>query len=213
MSRANYDATAAGTATPAAPGDDAELLHVCAEFHRLYAATEALPRKAGESLVIAALARRRNATDRIALITATTDAGRRAKAAVASVLLDEWGTHETSRTVIFARAVLRDIGGVVAERTEAMSTNPIADDFPTIAAKIPTVTGRKRAKRSTPLPTNVIPIRPRTGRQECVRTGPCDAPAAPGRFVQVFAELTEQWAARRAPRRSAVVLPFSAERE
>ena len=64
----------------------------------------------------AALERRWAATDQIALIPAMTDAGRRAKAAVASALLDEWGKLETSSTVIFARAVLRDIS---ARRTAA----------------------------------------------------------------------------------------------
>jgi hypothetical protein len=101
MPEANHDNT-----TP-----DAALLKLCAEFHRLHAVAYAMPREADEAEMAAALDRRWAASDQIATIPATTDAGRRAKAAVASALLDEWGALETSHTIIFARNVLRDIGG------------------------------------------------------------------------------------------------------
>jgi hypothetical protein len=101
MSKADHD-----TITP-----DAGLLNLCAEFHRHHAAAYALPRLADEALMEAALDQRWATSDQIALTPAMTDAGRRAKALVASVLLDEWGALETSHTILFARNVLRDIGG------------------------------------------------------------------------------------------------------
>ena len=96
---------------PAATGDDAELIALCDEFHRLHAAAYAPFVEEDEALMETALRWRRAASDQIALIPATTDTGRRAKAAVASAVLDEWGSLETSHAIIFARAVLRDIGG------------------------------------------------------------------------------------------------------
>ncbi len=75
-----------------------------------------------------------------------------------------------------------------------------------------------RAKRPAPLPPNVIPIRPpppTDGWEFCMKPGPCPCadPCAwgiqPGQFVPVFRELTQQWAANQAPRRSAAILPFS----
>jgi hypothetical protein len=107
---------AAPLAAPAAAGEDAELLRLCTEFHRLHAVAYALPREADEAEMVAALDRRWAVSDQIALIPAMTDAGRRAKAAVASALLDEWGNLETSQTILFARNVLRDIS---ARRTAA----------------------------------------------------------------------------------------------
>jgi hypothetical protein len=63
VSQADHDATAARSEPLAASGEDTELLCLCADFHRLYAAAETLPLDADETLVIAALARRWDATD------------------------------------------------------------------------------------------------------------------------------------------------------
>jgi hypothetical protein len=59
---------------------------------------------------------------------------------------------------------------------------------------------------AAPAAADVIPIRP--PKIHCVKTGPCPCEEPTGRFVAAFAELTEQWA-NRAPRRSAIVLPFA----
>jgi len=81
---------------------------------------------------------------------------------------------------------------------------------------------------------DVIPIRPPQpdadiSASHCVKTGPCPCeapcrwavqalddirrvewpPHASGRFAPIFRELTPLWTANRAPRRSAVVLPFT----
>ncbi len=104
--------------------NDVELLRLCADFHRLHTVAYALPRladEADEAEMVAALDRRWGTSDQIALIPAVTDAGRRAKAAVASVLLDEWGALETSHTILFARNVLRDIGGIEPPMTERVA--------------------------------------------------------------------------------------------
>ncbi len=100
--------------------NDVELLRLCADFHRLHTVAYA-QREADEAEMEAALHQRWAATDQIATIPAVTDAGRRAKAAVASVLLDEWGNLETSHTILFARNVLRDIGGIEPPMTERVA--------------------------------------------------------------------------------------------
>jgi hypothetical protein len=93
-----------------ADGTDAELLALCAAFHEEHAAANALGQ---EEVCEAALDRRWDLSDEIQDIPATMEAGRRAKAAVAVVLLLENGADvSTSGDLVFALATLRDIAGV-----------------------------------------------------------------------------------------------------
>src|SRR3954463_12934135 len=79
-----------------------------------------------EPLLVSILRRRWGTSDQIALIPAMTDAGRRAKAAVASSLLDEMGSIETSQAIIFAQAALRDMAGTM-EPPRALEKKPNPD--------------------------------------------------------------------------------------
>jgi hypothetical protein len=93
-----------------ADGTDAELLALCAAFHEEHAAANA---PGTEEVCEAALARRWDISDDIQDIPATTEAGRRAKAAVGVVLLQEnRGDEYLDEDVEFAMAALRDIAGI-----------------------------------------------------------------------------------------------------
>jgi hypothetical protein len=115
-------ATAAVTAARGAPlaasqrweidGPDAELLALCAAFHEQHAAALAVPGDDDGGLT-AALDERWDISNEIQDIPATTEAGRRAKAAVAVVLLlENGGDVSTSGDLVFAMAALRDIAGI-----------------------------------------------------------------------------------------------------
>ncbi len=104
----------ARAATPA-PGDDAELLGLCTEFHQQHAAVLATPSIDGEDALTAALYERWDISDEILVLVPQTDAGRRAKAHVALVLLVEnQGDEPTSSDSIFVLATLQDIVGRAA---------------------------------------------------------------------------------------------------
>jgi hypothetical protein len=111
--------TAAVTAARGAPlaasqgwetdGPDAALLALCAAFHEENAAANT---PGPEDVWEAALDRRWDLSDEIQDIPAITEAGRRAKAAVAVVLLLGNGADDsTSGDIEFALATLRDIAG------------------------------------------------------------------------------------------------------
>ena len=104
-------ARAAPVAAAVATGDDAELLSLCAEFHRVHAAVIAA--RGSDALQEAALDERLDVSDEIQHMPATTLAGHRAKAAVAVVLLREnnGGDLCDSNDVDFAFAALREIAG------------------------------------------------------------------------------------------------------
>jgi hypothetical protein len=111
-------ATAArGAPVAALPADgaDAELLELCAEFHHQHAAAIATPVDDDNALT-AALDERWEISDEIRDIAATTDAGRRAKAHVALVLMVEnEGAEPVDQASIFVLAALGDIYGRAAE--------------------------------------------------------------------------------------------------
>ena len=77
---------AASPTIPQATGPDADLLNLCAEFHRHHAAASAAPGDADLSTV---LRQRWDVSDRIEGMQPITAAGRSAKAAIALMLLDE----------------------------------------------------------------------------------------------------------------------------
>jgi hypothetical protein len=91
---------------------DAKLLAMCIAFHEQHAAALAVADGDGDGLT-AALDVRWNISDRIKDIPAATDAGRRAKAGVAVVLLHENGAAESfcDADKSFAYAALLDISG------------------------------------------------------------------------------------------------------
>jgi hypothetical protein len=100
----------------AAAGDDAELIALCAEFHHQHAAAIAAPIDDDDALT-AALDERWKISDEIRDIAATTDAGHRAKAHVALVLMVEnEGAEPVDQASIFVLAALQDIVGSTATR-------------------------------------------------------------------------------------------------
>jgi hypothetical protein len=94
---------------------DAKLLAICVAFHEQHAAAMAVAHD-DENGLTAALDVRWNISDRIKDIPAATNAGRRAKAGVAVVLLHENGVAEsfTDADTSFAYAALLDISGRTA---------------------------------------------------------------------------------------------------
>jgi len=98
------------TATPPDGTPDAELLRLCAEFHRLQAAVNAA---SGGAALDAAMNARWTITDRIKALVPATAAGHRAKAAVAIVLLREGSVGDdgdaADSDVSFAFVVLTDL--------------------------------------------------------------------------------------------------------
>jgi hypothetical protein len=104
-------ARAAPVASAMATGDDAELLALCAEFHRVHAVVIAA--RGDESCQEAALDERLDVSDEIQHTPANTLAGHRAKASVAVVLLREnnGGDGSASNDVDFAFAALLEIAG------------------------------------------------------------------------------------------------------
>jgi hypothetical protein len=103
-------ARAAPVALPEAAGDDAELIKLCAECHRLTAVMAAWPRDDDNGFE-ANLRERWKVSDAIMSLSAATDRGRREKAMVALVQLEENygpGEGQTIRTVL---AALSDIAG------------------------------------------------------------------------------------------------------
>jgi hypothetical protein len=102
---------APGAAMQASGGDDAELIALCAEFHHQHAAAIATPIDDDDALT-AALDERWKISDEIRDIAATTDAGRRAKAHVALVLMVEnEGAEPVDSASVFVLATLQDIAG------------------------------------------------------------------------------------------------------
>ena len=81
-------AHAAPVASPGATGDDAELLGLCTEFHGLSAVMAAWPRDDDRGFC-AKLVERWDVSDDIMSLSATTDRGRREKAAIALFMLEE----------------------------------------------------------------------------------------------------------------------------
>jgi hypothetical protein len=97
-----------------AAGSDAELLELCAEFHHRHAAALATPTN-DDAALTAALNERWEISDEIRDIAATTEAGRRAKARVALVLMVEnEGAEPVDQASIFVLEALRDIAGSAA---------------------------------------------------------------------------------------------------
>jgi hypothetical protein len=114
-------ARGAPVASAVATGDDAELLALCAEFHRVHAAVIAA--RGYDALQEAALDERLDVSDEIQQMPATTLSGHRAKASVAVVLLREsnGGDGSNSNDVDFAFDALLEIAG------EAHAANSAAD--------------------------------------------------------------------------------------
>ena len=119
----------AGAAPLRAAGDDAELIRLCGDFHRLTAAM------AGWSVddddgFDAKMSERWAVSDRIMLLSATTDTGRRQKAAVALVGLEENYKPTEGQTIRTTLAALRDIAGtaVAATASGACLLPPAAGD-------------------------------------------------------------------------------------
>jgi hypothetical protein len=103
-------AHAAPVASPDGAGDDAALIRLCAEFHRLNAVQAAWSHDDDDGFG-ANLNQRCSISDNVMALSATTDRGRREKAAVALVLFEDmYGTGDgyTTRTTL---AALRDIAG------------------------------------------------------------------------------------------------------
>jgi hypothetical protein len=101
-----------------APGDDAELIRQCEEFHRINAEADAHP-AGDEDGLNAILDRREMRVARLVALPARTDAGRRAKCSVALVLFDqsfdgEEGATEEGWTMGVVFKVLRDVAGRAA---------------------------------------------------------------------------------------------------
>jgi hypothetical protein len=94
------------TAAQATAGEDAEILELCAEFHRLHGAVAAVGRDDDDGIEFA-LDQRWRVSHLIENIVPATDAGRRAKAAIGFVLLAE-DPGDGSRNVNFAIAALRE---------------------------------------------------------------------------------------------------------
>jgi hypothetical protein len=93
-----------------AAGDDAELIRLCAEFHRLHGAANAAPGD-DNAAIEAALDARWETSDAIQRTPAATIDGHRAEASVAIVLLREnnRGDEFSSGDAAFAYATLLDI--------------------------------------------------------------------------------------------------------
>jgi hypothetical protein len=109
--------SAHGAPTVAPTGTaDAELLELCAEFHHQHAAALATPTD-DDAALTAALDERWEISDEILDAAATTEAGRRAKAHVALVLMVEnEGAEPVDQASIFVLAALQDIVGSTAAR-------------------------------------------------------------------------------------------------
>ena len=88
---------------------DAALLAVCAEFHRLNAVLLSVPSDDEHALEQAWDARQR-VTDQVASMRPTSDAGRRAKAAVAFSILSETPNWERGSEWAFAMAAFQAEG-------------------------------------------------------------------------------------------------------
>jgi hypothetical protein len=118
--------TAAVAAARAAPvpaaGDDAELIRLCAEFHHLTAAMAAWSVEDDDGFD-AKMSERWAVSDRIMLLSATTDTGRRQKAAVALVGLEENYQPTEGQTIRTTLAALRDIAGTAIAATTAVPAN------------------------------------------------------------------------------------------
>jgi hypothetical protein len=94
-------------AVAAAPHPDADLLTLCAEFHRRHAAADAV---SDDDDLAAALRQRWDVSDRIEDMRPITAAGWSAKAAIAFVLLEEnRGSDPVDVDARFAAATLRDL--------------------------------------------------------------------------------------------------------
>jgi hypothetical protein len=91
-------------------GPDAELLAMCIAFHRQHAAAQAVPSGDVDDDLLAAMDRRWEISDEIQNIPATTEAGRRAKALVAVVLLRESDLFNSGAST-FAYSTLMNIVG------------------------------------------------------------------------------------------------------
>lgn len=105
---ADRDAPVTGAGAP-----DAELLAMCIAFHRQNAAAQAVPSSDVDDDLLAAMDRRWEISDEIQDIPATTEAGRRAKALVAVVLLRESDLFSSGATS-FAYSTLLNIAGMAA---------------------------------------------------------------------------------------------------
>jgi hypothetical protein len=84
---------------------DAELLRLCAEFDRLHAIAE----DCEDDKLREALARRWSVSDQIQEIAPVTPEGMRAKAKIATFLLEESGGHDRGKGSEFAYAMLIEI--------------------------------------------------------------------------------------------------------
>jgi hypothetical protein len=104
----------AGFTTPALAGaakPDAEVIALCAEFHRQHEVAMALPDHDEDGLD-AALGVRHDISDQILGIPAKTQAGQKAKALVALVLIEEnQPLDRMDGDMSFAYEALRDVAG------------------------------------------------------------------------------------------------------
>jgi hypothetical protein len=117
-------------------GDDAELIRLCGDFHRLTAAMAAWSVDDDDGFD-AKMSERWAVSDRIMLLSATTDTGRRQKAAVALVGLEENYKPSEGQTIRTTLAALRDIAGTaVAAAARAACLLPAAasDDAELLSA-------------------------------------------------------------------------------
>ena len=105
--------TSADRDAPVTGAPDAELLAMCIAFHRQNAAAQAVPSSDVDDDLLAAMDRRWEISDEIQDIPATTEAGRRAKALVAVVLLRESDLFSSGATS-FAYSTLLNIAGMAA---------------------------------------------------------------------------------------------------
>jgi hypothetical protein len=96
---------------PRRPDPDAEVIALCAEFHRQHEVAMALPDHDEDGLG-AALDVRRDISDQILGIPAKTQSGQKAKALVALVLIEEnQALDHMDGDMSFAYEALRDVAG------------------------------------------------------------------------------------------------------
>ena len=164
------------TAFPTIPrptGPDADLLNLCAEFHRHHAAADAAPDDADLSAV---LRQRWDVSDRIEGIQPVTAAGCSAKATIALMLLEENGGPPNRCRRTLRRGDAAGPGGGRGAGWRAASGRRVAGCLPGILRCRSGVEGRRRERRRFP--------RPSAGPLVC-RVGACDRAAHQhGRWVE-----------------------------
>jgi hypothetical protein len=89
-----------------APRSDADLLTLCADFRRHHATLAATPYE-DELATNAAFTTRQHAADSLAILRPTTEAGRRAKAAVGVIIMNEAAAWQRDSEWQFAAAAFR----------------------------------------------------------------------------------------------------------